>query len=509
MTIEDVHTTLTQQGMIYVRETTPPPIRPSPGQSIKFPKGRKNGVARRALQRTLTKDEETPKGPFVAPKQYEIRWDRDKVDQYLRNWEAKGYLKLKPEKLKWSPFLLSRNERTNKTEAAEATETSALATTSKLAATEHAETIVNGNGNTSNTIASSNIGSPSINGDDSAVQPVPDALPLFHPKQLRSSKSPRKLAAQKQRDEALARDPTESPSVTTRSLRSRSQVLSPPAPVPVETPPVVPRKRGRGRPPRAQKEAEIAEDPVVDDDEVLAAKLAQEERRQSRQLRSRVGDSPELKRTASTRAGSNRKASRKRQRVESPPEPEPDNEGSPPPAPAPAPDEPLPNGNSTSLGSEPRASPEPSGTVNEAEASHMFQERSAPSPSASEEAILSTSDPAIEVDVESVPCFEAHPSVVLMTPDTKILLEEKESDLRSEDFGTPLTSLTSQLSLPSDDADITEVNGIDEMDGDENGESIVVDRGPGRDTEEDEYVDIDAEGEEDEDAEGEPDDGGY
>ncbi|PFH53093.1 hypothetical protein AMATHDRAFT_138384, partial [Amanita thiersii Skay4041] len=109
MTIEDVYNTLVQQNMISYRPPTPPPIKPSPGQSIKFPKGRKNGIARKHLQRTLTNDSthDTSNGPFVAPKHYEIHWDRDQVEEYLDTWEAKQYVKLRPEKLQWTPYLLT------------------------------------------------------------------------------------------------------------------------------------------------------------------------------------------------------------------------------------------------------------------------------------------------------------------------------------------------------------------------------------------------------------------
>uniref|UniRef100_A0A0W0F758 Histone acetyltransferase n=1 Tax=Moniliophthora roreri TaxID=221103 RepID=A0A0W0F758_MONRR len=139
MTIEDVHTTLVQQGMIYGRPSTPPPVKPSPGQSIKFPRGRKNGVARRHLQRTKTNEkapEEAQKGPFVPPTHYEIRWDREQVHEYLQKWEAKGYLTLKPEKLKWSPFF---SNQTRKTEAAEATDTDKLAATAASKMAHHQE----------------------------------------------------------------------------------------------------------------------------------------------------------------------------------------------------------------------------------------------------------------------------------------------------------------------------------------------------------------------------------
>src|SRR3984957_3300819 len=121
MTLEDICATLNQQSMISAREVTPPIPKPSPGQSIKFPKGRKNGFARKHLQRTQTSstvDDKSMrnKGPFVPPTQYEIRWDPEKVAAYLKSWESKNYLKLKPEKLKWSPFLLARMKANENTE---------------------------------------------------------------------------------------------------------------------------------------------------------------------------------------------------------------------------------------------------------------------------------------------------------------------------------------------------------------------------------------------------------
>lgn len=112
--MEDVCKTLIQQNMIFIREPTPPPIRPSPGQSIKFPRGRKNGLARRQLQRLQTQNQETldshgsNSAVFVPPKRYEIQFDREKVNEYMSNWERKGYLKLKPDKLKWTPYLTTR-----------------------------------------------------------------------------------------------------------------------------------------------------------------------------------------------------------------------------------------------------------------------------------------------------------------------------------------------------------------------------------------------------------------
>ncbi|KAG1734123.1 hypothetical protein EDB19DRAFT_1728323 [Suillus lakei] len=114
MTIEDIYNTLQDQGMISVQSATPP-MRPTPGQAIKFPRGRKNGIARRHLQRqsTINKEEEAgskANTPFAPPTRYQIAWDPEKVQHYLEAWEKKGYMKLKPERLKWTPFVLARTK---------------------------------------------------------------------------------------------------------------------------------------------------------------------------------------------------------------------------------------------------------------------------------------------------------------------------------------------------------------------------------------------------------------
>lgn len=115
MTIEDIFTILMQQDMITVDTACPDSARPSPGQSIKFPRGRRNGIARRHLQRPNPQKQTEGGGnksnaSFVAPTHYEISWDQDKVERWLEGWERKGYLRLKPEKLKWTPFVLSRTK---------------------------------------------------------------------------------------------------------------------------------------------------------------------------------------------------------------------------------------------------------------------------------------------------------------------------------------------------------------------------------------------------------------
>ncbi|KAI0077895.1 hypothetical protein K474DRAFT_1661128 [Panus rudis PR-1116 ss-1] len=111
MTIEDIYNTLVQQNMITILDSSP--SKPLPGQAIRFPKGRKNGIARKHLQRTVTHDDEKVKGPFVPPRSYRIHWDPEFVDEYLTKWEGKGYLKLKPENLRWSPFIMARTPKSD------------------------------------------------------------------------------------------------------------------------------------------------------------------------------------------------------------------------------------------------------------------------------------------------------------------------------------------------------------------------------------------------------------
>ena len=110
MTIEDLCSVLNQQGMMqHKRDNTPfsPSLRPLPGQSIRSIRGRKSGTTRKHLQRKQT-DDDPSRGPFVPPKEYEITWDPVTVKVHLDKWSEKGYLTLKPEKLKWSPFILQR-----------------------------------------------------------------------------------------------------------------------------------------------------------------------------------------------------------------------------------------------------------------------------------------------------------------------------------------------------------------------------------------------------------------
>ena len=45
-----------------------------------------------------------------VPKEYQVYWDRNVVREWLERYESKGLAKLKPEKLRWSPYLVSRSQ---------------------------------------------------------------------------------------------------------------------------------------------------------------------------------------------------------------------------------------------------------------------------------------------------------------------------------------------------------------------------------------------------------------
>jgi hypothetical protein len=124
MTLEDIYETLVQQHMIFTREPTPPPIKPSPGQAIRISKSRKSSSQSITTLRRSKSSNQMHRAPsryksqemavnghglFVPPRYYEVRYEREKVEAYIRNWEAKGYLRLKAEKLQWTPYLLTRS----------------------------------------------------------------------------------------------------------------------------------------------------------------------------------------------------------------------------------------------------------------------------------------------------------------------------------------------------------------------------------------------------------------
>ena len=468
MTIEDVHSTLTQQNMISTRDATPPPpARPSPGQSIKFPKGRKNGIARRHLQRPQVKDDESMKSPFSPPKLYQITWDREKVDQYLAAWENKGYLKLKPEKLKWSPFLLVRSR------ADEPQATSSTPVTGTVSDQPTNADSISSPGDMSNYL-------PSLFVDDESSPTALDALIQAATKESHKDKSSSSRTSRStskvsrlEGDIAPERAGNHASKRKNRSqsgsvLSSRLKATSPDATL---EPP--------DRPSRTRSRSMRIMENLGDPD----AALIPEEGRWSRSSR------------AGSEAGSSRKgvrpstpnqriySPRKRRRVESPPE------GDVSPVL-------LENPVNGKHGDTPTP-------VHKRKVPRLTKDTES-----DQGAALLT--PMCPSNVEEDPAKATPVRVDEVTENHNA--RDSSLDVKSEDLGTPLTSLTSRQSCTNDDGVSPEVNGVSVLPG--GYEKEAGDVRPDQAAKEvgtlalENYgddEDADADGEYDEDAEGEPD----
>ena len=100
--------------MITIPPSSPPPSgRGTPSKrrsTIGVGIARKN-LIRRATDITLgVRPEPLADGRGGVPKEYQVHWDRNVVCEWLERYEAKGLAKLKPERLRWSPYLVSRSQ---------------------------------------------------------------------------------------------------------------------------------------------------------------------------------------------------------------------------------------------------------------------------------------------------------------------------------------------------------------------------------------------------------------
>ena len=474
MTLEDVCDTLIEQKMIYIREASPPIIKPSPGQSIKFPKGRKNGIARRQLQRLQTQDKDSDglKGPFVPPKNYEIQFDREKVTQYLRNWEGKGYLRLRPDKLQWTPYLVTRAPKSLGASTGEASASASVSNlTDEIPASNEAVQPVT-------------VESPIIAGDGDMM----DELPVFNNRLTNGKRSRTRSPVKSPTKDALQSaikdlDLNERPASPLRRLPSRQGS----SPVEDLLQDVQPSSRTSSK--------RISS---VDSDEALAAKLALEEQQsQGRQLRSRRSESrPESQRPVLL-SPERTPPVPKRRRLELSVEVEEEEESSPLPMKS---DEPgsvndFYNGNHS-----PTVFEAETPNINGVEDGDSRNKAPITVYSPPTEAVLSAEVP-ISVDAS------------LEDKRTNFVIE---TDLKLEDVETPFTSLTNWQSLPISDTifmpdhplplskslnGFTSVNGTLHMESDLRSTLATGDVK----MEEEGYGEEDAEGEYDEDAEGEPD----
>ena len=339
MTIEDIYTTLLHLNMISVLDSAQP-SKPLPGQSVKFPKGRKNGIARKHLQRMHTHDDEK-KSPFVPPTRYKVRWDAEQVDEYLARWEAKGYLKLKPEMLKWSPFILARAKKTQSSDGDAAFgQSTGDATRSASADVQPSESAADGlESSTEVRTLVEKTRSPAfaLFDDDNDVEivrasasrdPVPSETTDASRSRARSrSAEPAEKIRPKRKN---GRDVEGFPSI--RRLRSRDSVSeSTPVRRRLHTPrQATSSQLDRRRNPLRSRHGDGPATPLdlngngttpsLDDDAALAARLAMEVDRPPRQLRTRR-PSTDQQSLIQKRLGPSRSASpRKRRRVDSSPE---------------------------------------------------------------------------------------------------------------------------------------------------------------------------------------------
>jgi hypothetical protein len=328
MTIEDVYNTLCTQDLIDVLAVPTP--KPLPGQSIKLVKNRKSMVARRHLIRSQTNDDDVTKGSFVPPTQYVIHWDPGYVKSYLEKWEEKGYMKIKPEKLKWSPFLLARVKKSDADtglalEAEMIGDTSEKENPGPASASSVPETPA--------PITPIDEGS----NDETISAPVPRSPE----KRMGTSEQSALRRLRSQNRTPKVNLGSSSPFTPSRYLRGPGISGSPPNTMP--TPPrassasVSPSKPSRAPKPRDrgsssiknvdssvkedQSSASVHDGVDEDADAALAARLAEEESRPKRLLRSRSGTGtlPTFEFPLfPSRAAMTRPPPRKRRRVESP-----------------------------------------------------------------------------------------------------------------------------------------------------------------------------------------------
>ncbi|PWN33824.1 uncharacterized protein FA14DRAFT_161491 [Meira miltonrushii] len=110
MTLEDVYYVLREQDMITINDGQSGRIR-APATS-KY-KSREGGVSSSRPVRSgissSTISEKDKESSLAIPTDYSIHFDRDYVIAHIKNYEAKGNMKIKPENLHWAPFLFVRS----------------------------------------------------------------------------------------------------------------------------------------------------------------------------------------------------------------------------------------------------------------------------------------------------------------------------------------------------------------------------------------------------------------
>lgn len=452
MTIEDIYVTLVQQSMINILDAAPS-SKPLPGQSIKFPKGRRNGIARKHLQRTNTQDDDKVKGPFVPPRSYKIQWDPVYVEDYMTKWEAKGYLKLKPDCLKWSPFLIARTPKSDGivTKAEDGTE-HVISPMDDESQDEELDT-------------------PGA-GPSDVVRTTDSPIALFEDEDVEVATTAKRRSPRKRADSEVGRiddDEEEIRSLRT-SPRKRGQVEIPsrrtrrqssftvlPTPSPKKSPPsIVKRPPSTLRRRRSSMKALSVNDepaPLTPEDHLaqdaaLAAKLAMEEGRPRTRLRSHSNHEPDFKSVVTPRRPPPTRK-RRRAEMESSPEPEP---SSPPETPRQ-----IQTRRSSALMEQAKSTPvnnrrsptkrPPATPIQRQNSRNTRASRRIRSPTASHASESELEGPPQREEEEEEEGPAPHQPIHKVEPH----LEEPGEDVKSETMDTPLTNGISRHSAPSDD----------------------------------------------------------
>ena len=107
MTREDIYSTLKYESMITDMDT--PPDTPTLSRSRVRVRVRSRLSTHRRKPQVVAEREEPDRDKVVVPERCVIRWDREYVEAVLRKHESRGYLTLQPDRLKYHPFLVTRN----------------------------------------------------------------------------------------------------------------------------------------------------------------------------------------------------------------------------------------------------------------------------------------------------------------------------------------------------------------------------------------------------------------
>ncbi|WWD19388.1 hypothetical protein CI109_103848 [Kwoniella shandongensis] len=112
LTLEDIYSVLQDEDMINVLDS-PPRETPSRGGGRWRGRGRGSrggGTGRSSVHRRKAESaDKDSEAEIKLPSRYEIVIDRQYIEAVLAKHAAKGHLKLRPERLKYHPFLVTRN----------------------------------------------------------------------------------------------------------------------------------------------------------------------------------------------------------------------------------------------------------------------------------------------------------------------------------------------------------------------------------------------------------------